>query len=109
MEILSEQPVRIPVGGTVEAQIRLSWSRDGQIQVELSDPPEGIAVDRASWTERGVALVLRSDAKAKPARKGNLMANAFIQTTVSEKDGRTHQVRNLIGPLPAMPFEVVKP
>jgi len=34
MEILSGQPVRIPVGGTVEVQVRLGWSRDGQIQVE---------------------------------------------------------------------------
>ena len=110
MEILSEQPVRIPVGGTVEVQVRLGWSRDGQIQVELSDPPEGITVDRASWTERGLALVLRGDAaKAKPKLKGNLMANAFLQTTATEKDGKTREVRNFIGPLPALPFEVVKP
>ena len=110
MEILSEQPVKIPVGGTAEVQVRMAWSRTGQIQVELSDPPEGIAVDRASWTEQGLALVLRGDAaKAKPGLKGNLMANAFLQTTVTEKDGKTREVRNLIGPLPAMPFEVVKP
>ena len=110
MEILSEQPVRIPVGGTVEVQVRMGWSRNGQIQVELSDPPEGITVDRVSWTERGLALVLRGDAaKAKPKLKGNLMANAFLQTTVTEKDGKTREVRNLIGPLPALPFEVVKP
>ena len=110
MEILSEQPVRIPAGGTVEVQVRLGWSRDGQIQVELSDPPEGITVDSASWTERGLALVLRGDAaKAKPKLKGNLMANAFLQTTVTEKDGKTREVRNFIGPLPALPFEVVKP
>ena len=110
MEILSEQPVRIPAGGTVEVQVRLGWSRNGQIQVELSDPPEGITVDRASWTEPGLALVLRGDAaKAKPKLKGNLMANAFLQTTVTEKDGKTREVRNLIGPLPALPFEVVKP
>ncbi len=109
MEILSEQPVRIPVGGTVEVQVRLGWNRDGQIQVELNDPPEGIAVDRASWTEKGLALVLRGDAKAKPRLKGNLMANAFLHATVTEKDGKTREVRNLIGPLPALPFEVVKP
>jgi len=110
MEILSEQPVRIPVGGTVEVQVRLGWSRDGQIQVDLSDPPEGITVDSTSWTERGLALVLRGDAaKAKPKLKGNLMANAFLQTTVTEKDGKTREVRNFIGPLPALPFEVVKP
>ena len=110
MEILSEQPVRIPAGGTVEVQVRLGWSRDGQIQVELSDPPEGITVDSASWTEPGLSLVLRGDAaKAKPKLKGNLMANAFLQTTVTEEDGKTREVRNFIGPLPALPFEVVKP
>jgi hypothetical protein len=110
MEILSAQPVRIPVGGTVEVQVRLGWSRNGQIQVDLSDPPEGITVDRVSWSERGLALVLRGDtAKAKPKRKGNLMANAFLQTTATEKDGKTREVRNLIGPLPALPFEIVRP
>lgn len=110
MEILSEQPVKIPVGGTVEVQVRMSWNRNGQIQVDLSDPPEGIAVDRAAWTERGLALVLRGDAaKAKAKRKGNLMANAFLQTTTTEKDGKTREVRNLIGPLPALPFEVIQP
>ena len=110
MEIQSKQPVRIPAGGTVEVHVRLGWGRNGQIQVELSDPPEGIAVDRASWIERGLALVLRCDsAKVKPKLKGNLMANAFLQTTATEKDGKTREVRNLIGPLPALPFEVVKP
>ena len=110
MDILSEQPVKIPVGGTVEVQVRMAWSRNGQAQVDLSDPPEGITVDRVSWTEKGMAVVLRGDAeKAKPRLKGNLMANAFVQTTVTEKDGKTREVRNLIGPLPAMPFEIVKP
>jgi hypothetical protein len=110
MEILSEQPVRIPIGGTVEVQVRMGSSRNGQIQVELSDPPEGIAVERASWIERGLALVLRGDAaKAKPKLKGNLMANAFLQSTVTEKDGKTREVRNFIGPLPALPFEIVQP
>jgi hypothetical protein len=110
MEILSEQPVRIPVGRTVEVRVRMGWGRDGQLQVELVDPPEGITVERVSWTERGLALVLRGDAaKATPKRKGNLMANAFLQTTVTEKDGKTRDVRNFIGPLPALPFEVVRP
>jgi len=109
MEILSEQPVRIPVGGTATVQVRMSWNRTGQIQVDLSDPPEGIAVDRASWAEKGLLLVLRGDAKAKTGLKGNLMANAFLQTTTKGKDGKTREERQLIGPLPAIPFEVVKP
>jgi hypothetical protein len=109
MDILSEQPVKIPVGGTVEIQVRLSWGRKGDILVDLSDPPEAIVVDRVSWTEKGMALVLRGDAaKAKPGLKGNLMANAFLQETVTQ-DGKTREVRNLIGPVPAIPFEIVKP
>jgi hypothetical protein len=52
---------------------------------------------------------LRGDAaKAKPGLKGNLMANAFLQETVTQ-DGKTREVRNLIGPVPAIPFEIVKP
>ncbi len=110
MEILNAEPVKIPAGGTVEVHVRMGSRRKGQIQVDLSEPPEGITVDSASWTERDLTLVLRADAvKANPKLKGNLMANAFLQTTVTEKDGKTREVRNLIGPLPALSFEVVKP
>jgi hypothetical protein len=109
MDILSPQPLKIPVGGAVEVQVRFGWSRTGQPQVDLNDPPEGISVDRVSWTEKGIAVVLRADAQqAKPGLKGNLMANVFLQSTVTEKDGKTREVRNLIGPMPAMPFEIVK-
>ena len=45
--------------------------------------------------------------KAKPGLKGNLMANVFLQSTVAEKDGKTREVRNLIGPMPAIPFEIM--
>jgi hypothetical protein len=109
MDILSRQPVRIPAGGTVEVQVRMYWNHNGQPQVDLSDPPEGVTVDRVSWMEKGIVLVLRTDAqKAKPGLKGNMMANVFVQSTVTEKDGKTHEVRNLVGPMPAMPFEIVK-
>jgi hypothetical protein len=108
--ILSEQPVKVPAGGTAEVQISMSWDRRSEIQVELSDPPDGITVERAARNEKGLTLVLRGDAqKAKPGLRSNLMANAFSKTTVTDKEGRTRDVRNFIGPLPAMPFEIVKP
>lgn len=37
------------------------------------------------------------------------MANTFLQTTFTETDDKTCEFRSLIGPLPALPFEVVKP
>ena len=108
--ILGEQPVKISAGGIAEVRVRMSWSRKSDVQVDLSDPPEGITVDRASWTEKALVVVLHDDAnKAKPGLKGNLIANAFSKDTVTEKDGKTRETRNLIGPLPAIPFEVVKP
>ena len=109
MNVLSEQPVRVPLGGTVEVHVRLAWNRKGEVRVDLSNPPEGILAERVSWIEKGIAVVLRADAeKAKPELRGNLMANAFFETTET-RDGKSVEVRNLIGPLPAMPFEIVAP
>jgi hypothetical protein len=112
--IASEQPAKIPAGATVEVQIRAPWRgpwhRGDETQVELSDPPEGIGVDRMSWTDKGLAIVLRGDAaKAKPGQKGNLIALAFNKSRVTAKDGKTQEMRHLMGPLPAIPFEIVKP
>jgi hypothetical protein len=110
MSLLGERLVRIPAGGTAEVQIRMPGAgARGEVQIELSDPPEGIVVDKVSRIDRGVAVVLRGDAaKAKPGLRGNLIANAFQKRTDTTKDGKTREFRALLGPLPAIPFEVVK-
>ena len=41
--------------------------------------------------------------------KGNLIANAFQRRKESNKEGRTREFRSFLGPLPAVPFEVVPP
>jgi hypothetical protein len=111
MTLLGQQPVKIPVGGT--AQVRISAPGafgQAEIHVELSDPPEGIAVDSVSRVDRGLTIVLHGDAqKAKPGLKGNLIANAFSKRTVTTQDGKTRNTRWLVGMLPAIPFEIVKP
>jgi hypothetical protein len=110
MAVLSDQPASIPAGGTAEVQVRMAVDRRAEIQVELSDPPEGIFVDRVSRIDKGVSLVLRGDAaKAKVGLKGNLIANAFRKGTETTKEGKTREFRYLQGTLPAIPFEVVKP
>jgi len=109
--VLSEQPARIPAGGTAEVQVRSSLSgARGNLQLELSDPPEGIAIDKVAWQDRTVTITLRSDAeKAKPGLRGNLIANAFQKRTETNREGKTREYRAFMGPLPAIPFEVVKP
>mgnify|MGYP000376207453 CR=1 FL=1 len=88
LEILSEQPVRIPVGGTVEVQVRLGWNRNGQIQVDLSDPPEGTTVDSASWTKPGLALVLRGEhVEAEPADADGDGTPDYLEPSIADADG----------------------
>ena len=109
MAILGDQPVKIPTGGTVDVRITApQFVARSEIQVELSDPPEGIAVDHVSRFETGLAIVLRGDGKAKPGLKGNLIANVIEKRTTTAKDGRTVTNRAPLGMLPAIPFEVVK-
>lgn len=108
--VLSEQPVKIPAGGTADVQVRGPWGGWGEAELELSDPPEGIVIDRTASQDRVLTITLRADAeKAKPGLCGNLIANTFRKRTETNKEGKTREYRSFYGPLPAIPFEVVKP
>jgi hypothetical protein len=114
LRILSDMPVKIPAGGT--ARVRISAPGGGmanRFRLELSDPPEGIALGKVSAASEGTDIELRSDAaKAKPGLKGNLIVSilpgqAFAATPKNKKQG--NQPRAAVGTLPAIPFEVVPP
>ncbi|NQU21997.1 MAG: hypothetical protein HQ567_11995 [Candidatus Nealsonbacteria bacterium] len=109
--LLVEQPIKIPAGGDAEVQARVPWDANrGEIQIKLSDPPEGILIDKASCADRTATIVLRCDVgKVKPGLKGNLIANGYQKRTETNKEGKTREYRTFLGPLPAIPFEVVKP
>ncbi len=110
-KLLAEQPIRIPAGGNAVVQARAPWlASRGEIQIELSDPPEGIILAKASCADRTVTIVLHSDPeKVKPGLRGNLIANGFQKRTETNKEGKTREYRTFLGPLSAMPFEVVNP
>lgn len=108
--VLSEQPARIPAGGTAEVQIRGPWGGWGEVELELSDPPEGIVIEKIASQDRNLTITLRADAeKAKPGLRGNLIVNTFRKRTETNKEGKTREYRSFYGPLPAIRFEVVKP
>jgi len=108
--VLSEQPVKIPAGGTAEVQLRGPWGGWGEVELELSDPPEGIVIDKLASQDRVLTITLRADAeKAKPPLRGNLIVNTFRTRKETNKEGKTREYRSFYGPLPAIPFEVVKP
>lgn len=110
IELLGELPVRIPAGGTAELRVAMpAPGAPSPVQLELSDPPEGISVADVSRFDKGLVILLRGDAeKAKPGLRGNLIATASQQRTYTEKDGKTREYRSVLGTLPAIPFEIVK-
>ncbi len=109
--VVSEQPARIPAGGTVEVQVRGPWpAGQAEMELELSDPPEGIAIDEVDWQDRIVTITLHSDAeRIEPGLRGNLIVNTFRRRTETNPEGRVREYRSFMGVLPAIPFEVVKP
>jgi hypothetical protein len=110
-KLLAEQPIRIPLGGDVEVQASVPWDANrGEIQLEPSDPPDGIAIDLISCVDRTVTVVLRSDAETTAlGLKGNLIINGFQKRIETNKEGKTREYRTFLGPLPAIPFEVIEP
>jgi hypothetical protein len=108
--LVAKEPVKVPAGGT--ARVRVAAPRSSslrQVQVALSDPPEGLAVKEVSTDRDGLAVVLSAeDGKAKPGLKGNLIATAFREWTATLADGQPGaKQRAALGVLPAIPFEVV--
>jgi hypothetical protein len=113
VRLLSKPPVRIPAGGTARAEIAVpARAMAAQLRLELSDPPEGIAIKSTSPSSDGIDLVLESDAaKVKPGMKGNLIVTAFMR-----RPGAPGKVKPPAGQrgvpvatLPAVPFEIVAP
>jgi hypothetical protein len=112
LRILTATPVKIPAGGTARVLISAPGSTfTNRVRLELSEPPEGIALGSVSSVSEGTQIELRSDAaKTRPGVKGNLIVNiiprqALVAAKKNKKQGS--QPRAAVGTLPAIPFEVV--
>ncbi|MDD5350255.1 MAG: PPC domain-containing protein [Chthoniobacteraceae bacterium] len=110
----SPDPVTLAPGGTVRALIRMPNNRPsaapGELQVQLSEPPDGIRVESVEMAPEGVALTLRADASVAPGLRGNLIAEAFMERTPPPQEGKKPEKKRWsIGLLPALPFEIAKP
>ncbi|NUQ66478.1 MAG: hypothetical protein HUU20_28790 [Pirellulales bacterium] len=113
VRILGETPVRIPAGGTAAVRVRVASSKLlDRIQLELSEPPDGIAIKKVSPCDDGMELLLESNAaQVKPGLKGNLIVTASARGAGTLPKGKPQggQRRAPLATLPAIPFEVVGP
>ncbi len=108
--ILTATPVKIPAGGECLIEVGVPGGPlVREVQVELSDPPEGIAIHKTETLSEGVVrIVLYSDrAKVKPSLSGNLVFSVFTQRTPAN-GSQAGKVRVPLGTLPAVPFAVVE-
>ena len=105
--VLGAEFVRIPLGGQARLPVNIPSSTSwGEVELELSDPPPGISIERVTG-----AIVFRSDAKtAQPGLKGNLIVNAYAMRDPDTMKGRGQRKKphRLLTALPAIPFEVVR-
>jgi hypothetical protein len=104
--------VKIPAGGTARVLISAPGGAfAGRFRLELSEPPEGIALGNVSPVSEGTEIELRGDAaKAKPGLKGNLIVNIMPGQALNaarKKKKQGNQPPAAVGTLPAIPFEVV--
>lgn len=81
------------------------------IQLELSEPPDGIAIKNPSTSGGNAELILSCDAaKAKPGLQGNLILMASGERGGDSAKGKGQQKQRVpLGAFPAIPFEVVAP
>jgi hypothetical protein len=112
IKVLSALPVKIPAGGTATVRVGLPVETvAGKVVLELTDPPEGIAIASVTAIREGTEVLLRCDAaKVKPGLKGNLILNGFVEREAApgnDKAPAAARRRVPLGALPAIPFEVV--
>ena len=109
VQFAREDKIKMTAGGT--AKFRVLASRlPSELRLELSEPPEGITIKSITAEGDGIDVVVQTDAeKIKPGLRGNLLLNAFwehTQTFKQSDDKKPRQVRQPIGMMPALPFEI---
>lgn len=113
VKILDPTPVKIPLGGTARVRFSLvSGTVFGKVSLELSEPPDGIAIQSVTPVRDGTELVLECNAaQVKAGQMGNLIVNASAPRLLGGGSSKAAPNRRAtpLGTLPAIPFEIVPP
>ena len=104
MRLIDDQVIQLPVGGTGQVRFFAPGAQFySQIQFDLSDAPEGIAIREVSRGRQGISIQFSADAdRVQPGQKGNLIVEAYTERTFNNNRRRIH-----VGYLPAITFETV--
>jgi hypothetical protein len=104
--------LRMPLGATVKLRVMSLAKRPppSELTMELSEPPDGITIEKVTPLSSGIEVALTTDAKkVKSGLKGNLIFKAFREYTPPAIEGALPPKprRTALGYMPAVPFEVL--
>lgn len=112
LQVAGTAPVRIPAGGTAVVRINAPGRPMlNALKLELSEPPDGITLEKVSVVPEGLELVLKAGDKAPPVGYAdNLIVEVSMEIAPNRPDGKAAQGRQRfpLGVLPAISFEVVQ-
>jgi hypothetical protein len=112
--IMGSEIARMPAGGSARVQVTLPPMKAFQnVQLELSEPPDGLSLRDAAIGETGAEFVLEADAsKIKPGLRGNLIVTVSGERVPPQRANQPPPAarrRVPIAVLPAIPFEISPP
>lgn len=111
VQMVCDNPVRLPAGGTAQARVRLPRLPMGRdIRLELREPPKGVTLGEVTESADGLAFVLKAEqGTAKVGLVDNLIVEAFTETAGRQQGGNAQKTTRLsLGVLPAIPMEIVQ-
>ncbi len=112
VELAGITPVRIPLGGTAEIQVKTpKYPGIAEVRLDLIDPPAGISMGDVTAQEEGLTFALKADgAVAKAGDTDNVIVEAYMppNSNVQDKTKGKRQQRVSLGVLPAIPVQVVE-
>lgn len=118
IEVTSPTPVKIPLGGAAQVQVRVPTVFPGRmpaaleaVRFTLANSPRGLSLDAFRVGPAGVILTFKADPNiAQVGYSGNLIVEASAEIEQRRQEGKPARKRRIpLGVLPAIPFEVVRP
>jgi hypothetical protein len=109
LTLLGKSSVKLAAGGTAGLRVGVpSGPMADKIKYVLSDPPEGVTIQKVSHGDDSTQIVLKADAaKVKRGTKGNLIIDAVVERPGDAKKAKQpNRQRVPLGSLPAVPFEI---
>ena len=80
------------------------------VQLTLSEPPDGLSIQKFATSDEGLDIVLRADAaKLKSGWKGNAIIEASVERVPQNQNVKKNNAKRRVslGVLPAVRIEVV--